>query len=201
MSSYARTDHNLREKAFSDAEKRLRDFKHEVHTYSDEHFIRHVRARCRDGSSQFSHHIAEYSSALVVTGDMGEWVWVRCTRMFDWARSAWKSDSYFAEKIMAHQPGELKEFWLEGAEQHVFSIYKDSLPEGKAEAEEFMRAWNTCVDMIGSVTEFQIFLIDHCPLPFDELPLVERYTYRFHWIQRAIGYVCENVLPEKTVAP
>lgn len=196
MSSYALTDPKLRADAFARAEKRLAEF--HVETIVDNEHVRLFR--CWDGKSgDCAFRVAEYANVLVITGDIGEWVFVRCERMLNWARGACMSDDYFAEKLQAWRDGQLMEFWPEAVRNYI----DDSLAE--CDDNETAQKWRDLRDEYrwhedqgDDGREFHRALYASGLCDGAELPTVHRYAFRFHWIQRAVAWLCEQLSRQQT---
>jgi hypothetical protein len=183
-------DKELRERAFGHAEKTMAGFCIDVLHESDG--IR--RWRCWDGSSTYAFEASEFGNCITVIGDMGDWVWVRCNHMLSWLARSWQSDSYFDEKLVACNERDRCEFWPEAVaawfrEQRTY--YGDDISMTE-ELDEMEESWA----IHDPQCEFEFYRMlsesDHFGCDGD-LPSVSRYTYRFHWIQRALSILAERV--------
>lgn len=199
MSSYALTDEKLRGDAHDRAAKRLEKFR--VDTIVDNEHVRLFR--CWDGESgDCAFRVSEYGNCLVITGDMGGWVFVRQSCMLKWAKSACYSDSYFAEKLEAWHDRELKEFWPEAVERYIADAMRECEGTDPAEREMYVK-WQSLRDEYSWLVddddgrEFYRLLVESGLCDGADMPTVHRYAFRFHWIQRAIGWLCEQLEKQK----
>ena len=186
----ATTDDKLRSRAFANAEKTLANFRIDHHGGPS---TRCKIYRCWDGkSSTYLFDVAEYGANLVVTGDMGEWVWQRTEHMLRWARESWKSDSYFAEKLQAYRPDSFTEWWPEAARQWLREERAERGGE-KIEAAAELEELEAELSYGDGEHAFKTaaFNTEHFCDAHD-WPAMRRYAYRFHWVQRAIGWLAEK---------
>lgn len=116
---------------------------HVLHVDRDDGVYRHLRFR-RPGTYCFGFDIITYPGHLVMSGDMGSWVFTRLNDMFDFFREKARGKdpdalhinrSYWAEKLVAINRGGVKEFSYDTFEQKVRDVVAEWQKEQGEQAE------------------------------------------------------------------
>jgi len=167
--------------------------KFQVDTLNDADGVR--RFRCWDGKSGiYSFNVIECGSDLIVTGDMGEWVWRRQPRMIEWADGS--EIDYFYGKCCAWKEGELHEFWPEAAldwlsEWGVTRTRREDLEE----LAMLKETWANC-DFADERSFHQMLWDSKHFSEYAGDVTLKRYTFRAMWVHRAIQWLANQLKQE-----
>lgn len=173
---------------------------HRISVLLDQGVYRHLRFG-RPGSSTYRFHIVTYPGSLVISGDMGCFVFSRLHDMFDFFTEEEPNLGYWAEKVEAENKGAgVEEFSFEKFKTCVCEDVESFLEESewsdaakvalrKDMSEEltwrevnshscFDWAHNYAFDTEGGTFSFQDFFEHNC----------DEYSYQFVWCCWAIIY-------------
>lgn len=190
------------------AEREFKDFI--VHVMRNDEDYRHYY--CKHPQSGFSSfEVMEFGSHLVITGDLGDFIFTRCEKMLDWARDSIDSVGYFSSKLVAGSYREdfCKEVAVEWIEEQRNILNGELIDaneiEDLNEVGEIDKRLSILVDLedylrYGDIHSFQECVYEEwAEYDVEILDEFWNYTYSFLWCRQGLKFLLNHLYGKNNV--
>lgn len=150
---------------------------HEIHTRLEQDVYRHYDCRHKNGSNIYQFHVVTFPGRLIVSGDIGDLMLVRCYDMLEWAPQAVESIDYFASKVVS---GPTKQYCSEVAREAIRQARQEN-PLDLLEVSDVDNPHSTIMEIYDSR------IWEGC-----DFPSLENWTSNFLWCREALRWFFRN---------